>query len=148
MPDYILLGFLGRIALDFNNRKSSNDYVRVKDHRRQVILLFFFPDIKSVNLICISFLFYLISCLSSHPFIHLRGLKYVSVNHGRWHDLIKHAVKVLKIHITVQTWRKISRICYVETCPFFRSGSGYSWRCYCCCSWIVMRTNPLTDVLR
>ena len=48
MPDYVLLGFLGRIALDFNNRKSPNDYFRVKDHRRQVILLFF-PDIKSVN---------------------------------------------------------------------------------------------------
>lgn len=41
MPDYVLLGFLGRIALDFNNRKSPNDYVRVKDHRRQVVLLFF-----------------------------------------------------------------------------------------------------------
>lgn len=93
MPDYILLGFLGRIALDFNNRKSSNDYVRVKDHRRQVILLFFFPDIKSVNLICISFLFYLISCLSSHPFIHLRGLKYVSVNHGRWHETCREGTK-------------------------------------------------------
>ena len=48
MPDYVLLGFLGRIALDFNNRKSPNYYFRVKDHRRQVILLFF-PDIKSVN---------------------------------------------------------------------------------------------------
>ena len=41
MPDYVLLGFLGRIALDFNNRKSPYDYVRVKDHRRQVVLLFF-----------------------------------------------------------------------------------------------------------
>ena len=41
MPDYVLLGFRGRIALDFNNRKSPNDYVRVKDHRRQVVLLFF-----------------------------------------------------------------------------------------------------------
>ena len=41
MPDYVLLGFLGRIALDFSNRKSPNDYVRVKDHRRQVVLLFF-----------------------------------------------------------------------------------------------------------
>ena len=40
MPDYVLLGFLGRIALDFNNRNSPNDYARVKDHRRQVILLF------------------------------------------------------------------------------------------------------------
>ena len=41
MPDYVLLGFLGRIALDFNDRKSPNDYVRVKDQRRQVVLLFF-----------------------------------------------------------------------------------------------------------
>ena len=33
MPDYVLLGFLGGITLDFNNRNSPNDYVRVKDHR-------------------------------------------------------------------------------------------------------------------
>ena len=61
------------------------------DHRHVVPL---FPDVKSnlkIFKICISYFFYLISCLSSHLdlylCIHLGGLKYVSVNHG-------HAMKI------------------------------------------------------
>ena len=47
-------------------------------------------------MICISYLFHLISCLSSHLklFIHLDGLKYVSVNHGRLYDVRKPAMKI------------------------------------------------------
>ena len=59
----------------------------INDHRHVVPL---FPDVKSnlkIFKICISYLFYLISCLSSHSFTYLGGLKYVSVNHG-------HAMKI------------------------------------------------------
>ena len=58
MPDYVLLGSLGRIALDFNNRKSPNDStVGQSQGPPAASYTSFYPDIKSVNLICMSFCF-------------------------------------------------------------------------------------------